>query len=107
MALRRHPASGRFATRGQGGVLNISRRSLEKTARSAVTHIAAKAREMLLEINNDLADNVQWMIEDEDACETCQELDEQIFPIGEGPRPPEHINCRCFMIAVFKKRKRR
>jgi len=30
----------------------------------------------------------------------CRELNNQIFPIGSGPRPPQHYNCRSFIVPV-------
>ncbi len=33
-------------------------------------------------------------------CPECESLDNQIFNIGEGPRPQLHTNCRCMIVAV-------
>ena len=33
---------------------------------------------------------------------TCASFDGQVFPIGEGPRPPQHYNCRSLRISVVR-----
>ena len=43
---------------------------------------------------------VRWVAEsDHKTCGACQELDGQIFPIGEAPEK-QHHNCRCYYIPV-------
>lgn len=40
-------------------------------------------------------DEYTW-ISEPDSCPDCQELDGQVFKLGDGPMPPEpHPNCRC------------
>jgi hypothetical protein len=35
-------------------------------------------------------------------CAQCAALDGTVFPVGEGPRPTLHPNCRCQMVPVMK-----
>jgi SPP1 gp7 family putative phage head morphogenesis protein len=37
-----------------------------------------------------------------DACEECQPLDGQVFPIDSDTKPPYHVNCRCTILSVEK-----
>lgn len=37
-------------------------------------------------------------------CLRCAPLDNQTFPIGKGPKPPLHMNCRCVRVPVVKGR---
>ena len=34
-------------------------------------------------------------VEDERVCPECGPLDGLVWPVGEGPAPPLHVNCRC------------
>lgn len=43
---------------------------------------------------------VQWVAEDDyKTCDTCRELDGQIFKLNDVP-PKQHINCRCYTIPI-------
>ncbi len=45
--------------------------------------------------------NVRWITSfGTRTCPECEALDNQIFNIGEGPRPQLHTNCRCMIVAV-------
>ena len=40
-------------------------------------------------------------VEDERVCPECGPLDGLVWPAGEGPVPPLHVNCRCARVAAF------
>lgn len=43
---------------------------------------------------------LQWVAEDDHkTCETCKELDGQIFKLKDVP-PKQHYNCRCYTIPI-------
>ena len=43
---------------------------------------------------------VQWVAEDDyKTCDTCKELDGQIFKLSDVP-PKQHYNCRCYTIPI-------
>ena len=43
---------------------------------------------------------VQWVAEDDyKTCDTCRELDGQIFKLNDVP-PKQHQNCRCYTIPI-------
>ena len=39
--------------------------------------------------------------EDERVCPECGPLDGLVWPDGEGPAPPLHVNCRCARVHAF------
>lgn len=85
------------------GVLQQSRRSIERTVRTALNHTANVAREQVYKKNNDLISGVRWVSTlDTRTSETCIALDGQTFPVDEGPRPPAHLNCRSCTTPIIK-----
>lgn len=82
------------------GVLEISRRGAETMVRTAITHISAVAAEETYRTVNDgresaLIIGVEWVSTlDNRTSLICASRDGEVFPIGKGPRPPAHPNCR-------------
>lgn len=102
---------GQIATRIRGtasngykdGVMGLSRRNAETVVRTAVSGIANTARELLYQENADLIQGVMWVsVLDNRTTEICAARDGEIYPVGEGPRPPAHPNCRSTTSTVFK-----
>lgn len=89
--------------RGPGGVLQMSRRDAEAVVRTAVNHVSNHASEETYKANEDLVSKVE-LIATLDARTTviCMDYDGQTFPIGEGPRPPFHFQCRTKAMPVVK-----
>lgn len=91
------------AIRGSGGVFEETRRNLEAIVRTSVTHVTARAREATYAANDDLIKGVQYVATlDARTTVICASLDGRVFPIDEGPRPPQHINCRSTTVPVLK-----
>jgi SPP1 gp7 family putative phage head morphogenesis protein len=87
----------------EDGVLGASRRQVESVVRTAVNHTQAYARESTYKENDDLIEGVQYVATlDSRTTIICASLDGKVFNIGEGPRPPQHINCRSTTIPVMK-----
>ena len=85
------------------GVLAVSRRSAETIVRTAVAHTATAAREVLYETNADLIKGVEWVSTlDLRTTPVCRARDGRVWPPGEGPRPPAHLNCRSTTVPVLK-----
>lgn len=69
--------------------------------RTAVTHVTAQARELVW-AKDKKVEAVQWISTlDTRTSDICISLDGQIFPVGEGIRPPAHLNCRSTTIPVL------
>ena len=84
-------------------VLGGSQRSARMIARTAHTHVTNYARERVAERNEDLIAGERYTaILDRRTSAICRSLDGKVYPIGEGPRPPQHPNCRSFTVSVLK-----
>lgn len=85
------------------GVLETTRHEAEAIVRTAATHVTAQAREATYRENTDVISGVMWTATlDDVTCPICGKLDGQVFPVGEGQRPPAHWNCRCEPDPVLK-----
>jgi len=95
-----------FGTRAAGykdGIMEGPRRRVEAIVRTSTQHMAAVAREQVYERNTDVIKAVQWVATlDSRTCEICGARDGKTWANGEGPRPPEHFNCRCTTVPVTK-----
>ncbi|MCF0055522.1 minor capsid protein [Dyadobacter sp. CY356] len=77
------------------GILEVSRREAAAVVNTAVATTANQASEDLYASNPDIVKGVQWVSTlDSRTSAPCRANDGKIFPIGEGPRPPIHFNCR-------------
>lgn len=77
------------------GILEIGRRQTATVVRTAIAHVANKASEELYAENEDIIDGVQWVSTlDSRTTAVCASRDGKVFPVGKGPRPPAHPNCR-------------
>ena len=79
--------------------------------RARAERIAATEVTRLFDEGNRLAhisagiETEQWQtVRDELVCPICKPLDKKKFPIGEGTRPPAHVNCRCMRLPVVNNR---
>lgn len=82
---------------------NFSRDSAMGLTRTAVQHAAHIGRDAMYEANADLIKGVQWVATlDTRTCKRCGPIDGKVYKLGEGPRPPLHINCRCTTVPVLK-----
>lgn len=85
------------------GVLNVSNQHAEALVRTAVNHTHAVARESLFNNNRDIIKGVQYVATlDTKTTMICANLDGKVFPVDEGPRPPQHFNCRSTVVPVVK-----
>ena len=65
--------------------------------------LANQARGLLHKENEDVIKGERWLsARDGDVSPICRALDGQVFPIGEGPRPSAHPNCRSVMVPVVR-----
>lgn len=86
---------GTRALQYEDGLMNESRRYIEGMVRTATNHVANFTRQRFYEANETLVK--KWMFVatlDSRTSITCASLSGKTFPIGQGPQPPRHINCR-------------
>ncbi len=95
--LRIGAAQGQTTTeviRNMRAAVDVSARSAEMIARTALQHTANQAREATYAANSDLIEKVKWVsILDGNTSPICRSLSSSDpFPVNEGPRPPAHPN---------------
>lgn len=85
------------------GILEIPRRHAEAVVRTAVNHIANRARDEVYKQNSWLVKSVKWVSTlDTRTTPICRARDGKIYPLDSGPRPPAHFRCRSIIVAVTK-----
>lgn len=71
--------------------------------RTAVNNVVTQAREITYQANESVVKGVRFLATlDARTTEICMSLDGKIFPVGEGPRPPMHLQCRSTTVPVLK-----
>lgn len=96
---------GTRARNYQDGAMEISRRGAETLARTAVNHTAAQARQEVYKANSDIVKGWVFLATlDMRTTAPCWRLGtlERVYPIGQGPMPPRHPNCRSSDSVVTK-----
>ncbi len=89
--------------RGLASVFNADRRGTQAIVRTAVNHVTSQAKEEVYKENTDVIKGVQWVSTlDNRTTVICAGLDGEIFPVGEGQRPPAHFACRSTTVPVTK-----
>ncbi|WP_444946442.1 minor capsid protein [Microbulbifer sp. VTAC004] len=98
---------GSKANKYRDGILAITQRNADAVVRTAIAHTATTARMETLQNNADLLEGMRWVSTlDSRTSSQCRSLDNEVFPLDKGPRPPVHIRCRSTVIAVLKERYR-
>lgn len=71
--------------------------------RTSFASVSAVSREMLFGENRDIIGSVIWVSKlDSHTTPICRELDNRVFKIGQGLRPPAHYNCRSTVAPIMK-----
>ena len=98
-----------FGTRALGGtdgVREITRRGSQVLAQTATAAITNGVRTALYKANRRIIRREQYVATlDSRTTPICSSLDGDVFPVGEGPMPPIHINCRSIRVPVIDGRK--
>lgn len=93
---------GTGTLKGADGVTEITRRQIQSVTRTAVQHVANGARDAWFADNADILAEEQFVATlDSRTTPICRSLDGKFFPVGKGPRPPLHFNCRSLRIAAI------
>lgn len=93
---------GTKSLRGRNGTTEVTRRHAAAITRTAVNGIANHAKRLYYVENKDLFKEELYVATlDARTTHICMSLDGNKYPIGEGPIPPVHINCRSLRIAVI------
>lgn len=93
---------GTARLRGRDGVTEITRRAAEAITRTAVTAVSNQAkREYYLENQDIIKSELYVATLDGRTTPICQSLDGKKFPVGKGPIPPLHVQCRSVRVGVI------
>lgn len=100
-----------ISTRVMGGLQNgvpiagataVSKRGVEAVTRTAITAIADASRREVYKENADVLDQELYVATlDSRTTPVCRALDGKRFPLGKGPRPPQHMACRSVRVPVL------
>lgn len=92
---------GTRASRFRDGAINKTRHNLEAIVRTAVKHVTQTAKETFWKVNPAIKRVRYTAILDGRTTFRCLSLDGKIYPVGVGPRPPQHFRCRSDMYPVL------
>jgi len=82
------------------GLLRFRAQSL---SRASVVHASNTAKDETYKVNKDVVDKVEWVsVLDSRTTDFCRNQDNKRYPVGQGPRPPAHYNCRSITKPVVK-----
>lgn len=85
------------------GILATTERNAGTVVRTAVQHIASQARNEVAKANDDFVTGVQLIATlDSKTSPYCRSIDQKVYPVDSGPRPPFHPNCRTSFILLTK-----
>lgn len=97
---------GTVRQRGRDGVTEITRRAAAGISRTAVNAVSNSAKRAYYELNKDIIKKELYVATlDGVTTPICRSLDGKTFPVGEGPIPPLHFNCRSVRVAVLEGQK--
>lgn len=89
----------------QDGILARDERNAAMVVRTSVQHISSTSRAAVWAANSDILTGYRWISTlDSKTTIQCRSLDQQVFPIGEGPIPPIHPSCRSTTIAEINQK---
>ncbi len=93
---------GSARAQGRDGTTQTSRNHVDTLVRSAVSHVAAQAKAAFRAANAKLLTTEQFVaVLDSATTKLCRGLNGRRFPLGSGPQPPLHMNCRSCRCVVL------
>lgn len=94
--------AGTGILKGADGVTEATRRQVAAVTRTAVMHVSSNARNEFIQSNADIIDAELYVATlDSRTTPVCKANDGKRFPVGSGPRPPLHWQCRSLRVAAF------
>ena len=93
---------GTVRLKGADGVTEITRRQAAAITRTAVNAFSNQARRSFLRENSSVFSEEAYVATlDSRTTPICRALDGKRYPVGEGPIPPRHFNCRSTRVGVL------
>ena len=85
------------------GLMEVTSRQAKTIVRTTVQHAAMQGKAEFANDNADIIKGEKWLSTlDGRTSSQCRSLDQTIFELGKGPRPPLHHNCRSTVLIVLK-----
>ena len=95
--------TGTRALKGTDGVFEVTARQAQTIARTASANVGSQARQATFAQNARYLKGEQWIATlDLRTCPVCGSRDGKAYPVGEGPMPPAHPQCRCARMPIVK-----
>lgn len=86
---------------GADGATELTRKQVAALVRTAVMHVSNASRSAYFQENADVITQEQFVATlDSRTTPVCRANDGKLYPLGEGPVPPLHFNCRSLRIAA-------
>jgi len=86
-----------------GALSNRQRHQVNALTRTALNHSGSQARKAFSKENAEILEGEEWVATlDNRTTLICGGRDGRIFPVGNGPFPPAHWNCRSLRVPVIK-----
>lgn len=93
---------GTEALQFDDGVMQMTRQQVQSVVRTAVQHVANHARTAWFLDNADIVTEERFVATlDSRTTPVCRANDGKQFPLGKGPVPPLHFQCRSLRIAAL------
>lgn len=87
------------------GLMSRFGKQTATVVRTSMQHVNQAARQVVWADNSDIIVGYRWVSTlDSRTSDICQDLDGEVFKIGDGPLPPAHPNCRSTTTAELDKR---
>jgi len=97
---------GTQALGGTDGTRQITRRGAQTLSQTATSAISNATRQELYRRNRRVIPREQYVATlDSRTTPICSSLDGDVFPVGDGPIPPLHMNCRSIRVPIIDGRK--
>jgi SPP1 gp7 family putative phage head morphogenesis protein len=85
------------------GILDATRNEARMVVRTAANHVSTAARTEVNKSNADILKGEKIIATlDMRTSAICRMQDGKVYPVGKGPRPPFHPNCRSTVVPVLK-----
>lgn len=93
---------GTQALNGRNGATQMTRNQVAGLVRTAVNSYSNQARRIVFEANKDIVEEEVWVsVLDSRTTLYCASQGGKVYPVGEGPYPPAHWNCRSVRVALM------
>lgn len=87
------------------GLMSKMGKQTATVVRTSMQHINSSARQVIWAENSDIITGYRWVSTlDGRTSDICQDLDGEVFKVGDGPVPPAHPNCRSTTVAELDSR---